>query len=174
MPQQNNPALSCANKRVKQRVRRALFSDLNLSDPFFDSFREDYAGFDDWFMKKSSSGEFAFIVEGEVGLDGFVYVKTETEEYGQIEPCLTSNLKLKIGSFKLKSTGRRVGERFTRSIFDYARQIGCLSIYFTIFCKYSYVAEMFQKCGFKYHGTKQSQSGEELVFVKDLPPERRH
>lgn len=53
------------------------FSDCDLSDCFFDSLREDYAGFNDWFKKKSVGGEQTYIYSDERGIQAFLYIKPE-------------------------------------------------------------------------------------------------
>ncbi len=37
------------------------FLEINLKDPFFDSLRANYEGFDDWFNKKALSGAKALV-----------------------------------------------------------------------------------------------------------------
>ena len=46
------------NYRVLSVIKKH-FGDINLNDPFFDSFREDYIGFDKWFNKKAD--EIAYV-----------------------------------------------------------------------------------------------------------------
>lgn len=53
------------------------FSDCNLNDCFFDSLREDYAGLDDRFRKKSAGGEQAYVYSDEGGIQVFLYIKPE-------------------------------------------------------------------------------------------------
>ena len=56
-------------------VKKNLFGDINLQDGFFDSFREDYIGFDKWFNRKSD--EYAYICKYKEDLRAFLYVKFE-------------------------------------------------------------------------------------------------
>lgn len=148
-----------------KRVERILFSDIDINDPFFDSFKIDYCDFEHWFSRKSRDGSFAFVANGECGIEGFIYVKEELHDYGEVSPDLPPSRKLKIGSLKLKSSGRRLGCKFVKSILGYAKSIGCESVYFTIFDKYAYVIDLFQQFGFKYHGIKQSENGKEEVYL---------
>ena len=39
----------------KDAIKLVKFKDLNLEDPFFDSLRDDYEGFNDWFERKALS-----------------------------------------------------------------------------------------------------------------------
>ncbi|WP_194145603.1 hypothetical protein [Helicobacter apodemus] len=38
------------------------FNEINLQDTFFDSLRQDYQGFDNWYNRKASQGEKAYIL----------------------------------------------------------------------------------------------------------------
>ena len=61
------------------------FSDINLSDPFFDSLKADYPGtestsaFANWFPRKAQEGRTALVFDDEDGLGAFVCIKSETE-----------------------------------------------------------------------------------------------
>lgn len=153
---------------LKNVVRRSLFSDIDLSDSFFDSLKSDYLDFFTWFAKKSNSGEYAFVVENEHRLSGFLYVKKEMGDESCVYPPLPKSKVLKVGSLKIESSGKGVGARFIRSIVNYAKETECSHVYFTVFDKYPYVVNVFKKVGFKYHGIKQSQNGLESVYLCDV------
>ena len=55
------------------------FANINLKDPFFDSLRANYDGFDDWFNKKASSGTNALVYYNDAALLDFLYLKDENE-----------------------------------------------------------------------------------------------
>lgn len=114
-------------------VKRVRFGSVNLSDDFFKYFRLMYPGFDNWFNRKFD--EYAYIVDGEKGLEGFLYIKTEErdEPYGHFSKPFASKKRLKIGTFKVVSTGYRLGERFIKIIMDNALRRGVEEIYVTIF-----------------------------------------
>ena len=57
------------------------FSFINIDDPFFDSLKEDYPEFEEWFGRKSVQGEEAIVQYDEEGhLQGFLYTKDESQE----------------------------------------------------------------------------------------------
>lgn len=57
------------------------FLSVNLADTFFDSLKEDYPKFEEWFWKKSVQGEEAIVQYDEEGhLQGFLYTKDESQE----------------------------------------------------------------------------------------------
>lgn len=39
-------------KRLANNITHKTFNEINLEDSFFDSLREDYLGFDEWFKRK--------------------------------------------------------------------------------------------------------------------------
>ncbi len=139
-------------------VSKKLFGNVNLKDTFFDSFREDYPGFDNWFNKKSE--ETAYITENQENVLSFLYVKVENtdENYSDITPVFTPKKRLKIGTFKVESNGVRLGERFLKIIFDNAVVNKVNEIYVTIFDKreeQKRLIEMLKTWGFAEHGTEK-------------------
>jgi predicted nucleic acid-binding protein len=154
-------------------VSKKLFGYVNLKDTFFDSFREDYPGFDKWFNKKSE--ETAYITENRGSVLSFLYVKVEKEDenYSDITPVFTQKKRLKIGTFKVESNGVRLGERFLKIIFDNAVVNKVNEIYVTIFDKSEEqvrLIEMLKLWGFTEHGIKKSGCGEEIVLTRDFIP----
>lgn len=146
----------------------APFKDINLNDSFFDSLKNDYSEFTDWFMRKSKENDSAFIqmVDGE--LEGFLYLKKEKGPITDLEPPLDCSIALKIGTFKIVPHGTRLGERFIKKSLDYAINNSIDIIYVTIFSHHDYLLQMFKNFGFKVYGTKTTINGEENVLVKNL------
>ncbi len=149
------------------------FAAVDLNDSFFDTLREDYGGkdFDDWFKRKGK--EKAYVFRDEEGLRGFLYVKTELpneSDYLKITPVLSPKKRLKVGTFKIKSSGIRLGERFLKIIFDNARNNHVEEIYVTLFEDkredVKVLQNLMQQWGFQKHGYK-SDTGE-VVLVKSM------
>jgi len=154
-------------------VTKKYFGDVNLQDNFFDSFREDYVGFDKWFNRKSD--EIAYITYNKEKILSFLYLKIEDrgENYSDIEPIFSKKRRLKIGSFKVVSNGVRLGERFLKIIFDNAFINKVDEIYVTIFGQRNdekRLIALLEKWGFIFHGKKHSSSGDELVYVRKFAP----
>lgn len=156
-----------------QSVRYEYFGNIDLHDEFFDSFRGDYVGFDTWFNKKAGKNEKAYVYHEDGALKAFLYLKTETEgeNYSNIDPPFNQKVRLKIGTFKVVSNGLRIGERFLKIIFDNAWKLKVSEIYVTIFetrPELLSLVSLLEKFGFKFHGYKTSESGEEGVYVRDF------
>lgn len=103
-------------------VQQKLFGELDLRDPFFDSLKEDYPGFDKWFHKKANDKVYVTTNKENGKLLSFLFLKTEDkdEAYPDITPSFKSKKRLKVGTFKVVSNGVRLGERFMKIIFDNA------------------------------------------------------
>lgn len=152
-------------------VKLKTFGSLNLGDPFFDSLKEDYPGFEKWFHKKNEQK--AYVFESKNEIHGFLYVKLETpnDSYEDIEPTFEPKRRLKVGTFKIDESlkGFRLGERFLKIIFDNAVASKVDEIYVTLFENHrnqiDRLAELLKDWGFVYWGTK---SGKESVLVKKM------
>ncbi len=152
-------------------VNLKKFCDINLQSPFFDTLREDYEGvkFDKWFKKKADEKAYVFELSGE--LKGFLYLKVEMpdEKYLDINPAMPSKKRLKVGTFKILSTGFRLGERFIKIIMDNAVKSQVEEIYVTLFEKKRKeviaLKDLMMKWGFSKFGYKDNG---ELVLVKEM------
>lgn len=162
-----NPALIEYNMLAVEKI---LFGAVDIKDVFFDSFRVAYPGFDKWFMSKCD--EEAYICKDNYGkILGFLYLKTEdvSENYSDIFPVFSPKRRLKVGTFKVESTGFRLGERFIKIIFDNAIQRKVEEIYITMFTdreELSALYDLVVRWGFSKHGVKSANGKEETVLVK--------
>lgn len=153
-------------------VRKRRFGEIDIKDPFFDSFKNDYPGFEKWFIQKTD--EFAYVSQNDISGDvlSFLYLKSEDqhEDYRDIHPPFEPKRRLKIGTFKVISNGFRLGERFLKIVFDNALARKVDEIYVTIFNRTNEqksLIQLLEQWGFILHGKK----GEELVYVR--PFDRR-
>ncbi|AIQ46491.1 acetyltransferase [Paenibacillus sp. FSL R7-0273] len=148
-------------------IETKKFKEINLNDPFFVTLKEDYPGFEQWFMKKGSETAQVFYNESDM-LEAFLYMKTETGPINDVHPVLGEGSWLKVGTMKVNPHGTRLGERFIKKILDYAIVKDIKNIYVTVFDKHQKLVETFKKYGFKVSGSKVSPAGEELVLTKSL------
>lgn len=157
-------------------VKKVDFANVDIKDPFFDSFREDYAEFDKWFKKKSDDA--CYVCYSDNNLTAFLFIKLETEEenYFEITPLFSKRKRLKIGTFKVTENGYKIGERFLKIIFDNALQYKVDEIYVTIFNKreeQERLIDLLKIWGFVNFGTKATINGVENVlnreFSKSIP-----
>lgn len=145
------------------------FKNINLDDPFFDSLKEDYKEFTDWFNKKKNNDDGAFVFMNSQGvLDGFLYLKNEAEELNDITPKQPNKRRLKIGTLKINPHGTRLGERFIKKVFDISLVRNIDEIYVTLFEKHTALLNLFQKYGFVVRANKLTPNGCELVLFKNI------
>lgn len=152
-------------------VQKLKFGKINLDDSFFDSLKEDYEGFDKWFVKKYDEEAYITINSNNGMLLSFLYLKVEDEKenYLNVNPILPPKRRLKIGTFKVISNGFRLGERFIKIVFDNALKNHVQEIYVTIYDRrpeQRRLIELLEQWGFVLWGVK----GEEKVYVRDFSP----
>ncbi len=153
-------------------VEKTYFGNVDINDNFFDSFRNSYPEFDKWFARKCD--EEAYICNTDEGkILGFLYLKTEGfgENYSDITPPFKPMRRLKVGTFKVESTGFRLGERFIKIIFDNALQRNVDEIYVTLYTdreELTALASLLQRWGFIRHGVKKGNNKDEYVLIKKM------
>ena len=150
-------------------VQKLKFGRINLDDEFFASLKEDYVGFEKWFIKKFDEEAYITINSNNGLILSFLYLKVEDkdENYADVLPVFSPKKRLKVGTFKVINNGFRLGERFMKIIFDNALKNNVEQIYVTIFDKrdeQKRLIEMLQRWGFTLWGKKN----EELVYVRDF------
>lgn len=142
------------------------FAEIDLQDPFFQSLRNDYPGFDDWFRGKSSQD--AFVQYENNKIIGFLYLKVEEHYVDDVEPAIYANKIIKVGTFKIEAHGTKMGEQFIKVIMDYAANENADVCYVTIYEKHSSLINLVQKFGFELYGTKGYGTYKENVYLKRM------
>ena len=148
-------------------IQKKRFGELKLDDPFFDSLKNSYAGFDNWVQKKASAGEEAYVVvDQRTGrLSAMLYLKDEEGIDESTIPALTIP-RLKVGTFKVgfnhhTSVGKRLLavalRRFAESNYEY--------IYVTMFdnANTQPLRGLMEEYGFVERAIKR-ESGEKVLF----------
>jgi predicted nucleic acid-binding protein len=155
-------------------VSKEYFGNINIDDDFFDTFKEDYPGFEKWFNRKSD--EIAYICKSDNNsILAFLYLKieNESENYSDITPKFEKKKRLKIGTFKVVLNGYKLGERFLKIIFDNALANKVDEIYVTIFPKRTgqiLLIKLLTDWGFSFYGKKDSFGDDERVYVRKFSP----
>lgn len=153
-------------------VQKSDFGEIDITNSFFDSFREDYNEFDSWFIKKFDN--VCYVCHSDDNLTAFLYIKVEeagSESYSEITPIFTKKKRLKIGTLKVVSNGYKIGERFLKIVFDNANRYKVEEIYVTIFEKrpeQGQLIEMLKDWGFVKHGIKTTKNGDEIVLTRNF------
>lgn len=151
-------------------VQKLKFGRINIGDDFFASLKEDYVGFDKWFIKKLDEEAYITVNSNNGLLLSFLYLKVENieENYRNISPVFLPKKRLKVGTFKVINNGFRLGERFMKIIFDNALKNKVDEIYVTIFDKRDEqrrLIDLLEQWGFVLWGKMDDN---ELVYVRDF------
>lgn len=154
---------------MSRQLKKTLFSNLNIDDPFFDSLKSGYDEFPNWFEGKSRAGEDLYIVEdNESTLTGMIYLKREEGPVLDTQPPLPSKSWLKIGTLKIEGRGTKLGERVIKKILDTAISEDVDAIYVTVFEVHQSLRTLFSRYGFEHVANKTTDNGTEIVLVRDL------
>lgn len=143
------------------------FAEIDLNDPFFQSLREDYPGFDAWFKKKKDQDAFVQFDDNNK-IVGFLYLKVEVGEVSDVTPVLYANRILKVGTFKIDAHGTKLGEQFIKVIMDYAINEQVDVCYVTIYSKHDSLIRLVEQFGFELYGKKGMGKYEENVYLKKM------
>ena len=143
------------------------FKEVNLEDPFFDSLKADYKGFEEWFGRKSDND--AYIQKkNDSSLQAFLYLKIEDESITDVTPNFPEAKRLKVGTFKIEAHNTKLGEKFVRMIMHHALYEKVEEIYVTIFEKHVGLVNLLQKYGFEKKAIKGDTDNPESVYVKSM------
>jgi acetyltransferase (GNAT) family protein len=150
-------ALSQEGISLSRQLFLTRFSELNLEDPFFDSLKAAYRRFPIWCARKGDE-ELYVVREDNHQLSGMIYLKREDGEVADIRPTLPKGRWLKVGTLKIEARGTKLGERVLKKILDTAIAEHADGIYVTIFSVHADLIDLFERYGFREHGTKTSQN----------------
>ncbi|MDD2781482.1 GNAT family N-acetyltransferase, partial [Sulfuricurvum sp.] len=152
-------------------LSNSFLHELNVKLPFFDSLREDYSKFDEWFIEKSREGRKAQIARDDEGnLSAILIYK---EEIGEIITNDSRGLgakSLKLSTFKVgeEVRGQKIGELFLKSSFEYARKNACKYVYLTVHPdKHGYLQDLCKEFGFFEFG-KDIKSNRDMILAKQI------
>ncbi|MDX7783014.1 hypothetical protein SJR90_11765 [Aeromonas caviae] len=130
-------------------ISNKKFRDININDPFFDSLKSDYPEFSEWFSKKGN--EEALLSCNDRGMiDGFLYLKIEDEELGNMTPSFGRARRLKLGTVKVDAHGTKLGERFLHKALNFAMSNSIDEIYVTVFDKHAGLISLLQRPEFRF------------------------
>lgn len=138
---------------------------INLSDPFFDSLREDYPGFDDWFRSKAADGREAFVIfDPDGACAGLCALKPADDELG-LGGEVTKISTLKVAE---KHKGNRYGELLLKAMFRHVHRNRDDALWVTVFPRHGDLLDLLHAFGFRDHG--EHPTGEVRLVKRLRPP----
>ncbi len=141
-----------------------------LKEPFFDSIRSDYNGFDDWFCSKAMEGRHAWVYcdGADQAIAAICIYTVQTNEPITDDGKVLEGDALKLSTFKVGDAvrGRKIGELFLRAAFQYATNYQCESIFLHANDEQQkHLKNLIDDFGFRYFGVYQGDG----VYVKEHP-----
>lgn len=141
-------------------------SDIDISDPFFDSLKADYQEFESrWFPKCCADGREALVFYDEHGLGAFVAAKGEFEPISLSGIELPARSRIKISTLMIaeRFRGQRLGEGAIGLLLWMWQKSLAEEIYITVFPSHSDIISQLTKFGFDNIGINARG---EFVFLR--------
>lgn len=146
----------------------------HLNTPFFDSLREGYGGFNDWFAKKAQAGRNAWVNWERPNMLGGICIYDRQVNEQITDDITLAGPALKLATFKVGDTnrGKKVGELFLKMAFRHAT----LNRLENIFIhgdedQHRFLFEMLEDFGFTRVGSHPGSNGRDAVYLKPHPVE---
>jgi len=152
--------------RVEEKEFYEISHYIN-NDPIFDSIRNDYEGFNDWFQKKCiAEHRKCWVVQEDRKLAGIVIKKDNDNE----KLSFDANKVMKVCTFKVAEDyrGEKLGEQLLKQILWYAHKNNYNGIYLTAYPKkQEFLINFLERFGFFISG----KVGEgQIILEKRLTP----
>lgn len=157
-------------------IKQEYLYNLNLEDEFFTSLRMDYKGFDRWFKDKQRKNFQAYVTQDQQNkVTSFLMLKEEgkDEDYSSFDTPFKPARRLKVATFKVADTGKKIGECFIKIMIKEAIEKNIDEIYVTTFERQKSLIYLLEQYGFKlatYKNTTKSDDTveREAIFVKNI------
>ncbi len=138
--------------------------DIDSTDPIFDSFRKDYATFDNWLAKCQLDQRTAWVIRDDGNLTAVCIIKEHDDE------LQLAGKTLKVCSLKVSEAraGRRYGELLLKTIFRYLAENGYEHVFLTVFEHHVGLITLLEDFGFIRREPDKGTG--ERYYVKALHP----
>lgn len=150
-------------------VKTVPLREISVRQAFFDSLREDYSGFDQWYGRVAKEGRMAWVIdkESEV-LDTLCIFKEEANGESITDDGRTLPGRfLKMCTLKVTANGYRYGQRLLYASFQYALRNGLGYVYAQVReANHERMVRLLRQFGFKRYGAYHADT----TYVKDLSP----
>ena len=159
-------------------IENKSLKEIEYHDSFFDSLREDYYNFNDWYKLKMNNDYKAYVTYNNKKLSSFLLLKIENkeEDYKDFEIPFNKEKRLKICTFKVEEKNKNIGKTFLDIIEKTALDNNIKEVYITINKKYISLINYLKKYNFNYYGEKFTKNGngniiKEQIYLKKLNKE---
>lgn len=136
---------------------------LNLRDPFFDSLREAYPEFDQWFGRISAQGRKSWVMLDK-GMIQAICIYNEEREHSDSPQIPLPTLKLNTLKISERYSGKKISELLLKMAFKYVIDNNLKSLYLTMFPDNFSLRYVIEDFGF----TDVGQKGSEIIYAKKM------
>jgi hypothetical protein len=156
-------------------VEDKLCNEFNPEDPFFESLKQDYPGFDAWFKGCMRKQRACWLIRQEHTIGGLIIYKDENRsdpnEKAELDALgVPGDKVLKLCLFKIgeNARGEKYGEQLLKKAMGYAYRNKYDTLYLTVFPKHKTLVSLIESLGF----IRAKEKGDELVYFKysKVPP----
>ena len=150
------------------RISTRMIRDIDVADHFFDSLREDYVEFDQWYARAAAQNRKAWIVSDRRPIDALCIFKEELvgEAVNDQEETLPGQF-LKLCTLKVAELGVKYGERLLFAAFHYCVQRRLTAVYVQVReGKHLELVDLLLRFGFVEKGRYRK----DITYVKDMTP----
>ena len=146
-------------------VETKFLYEIDVEDVFFDSLRQGYPGFNDWYHRKSEEGRQAWtILSGDV-ISALCIYKEERDEKVTTAGNILRGRSLKLCTLKVADLGKKYGERLLYVAFNYATDNKFDYVYIQVQEeKHGYLVSLLTDFGFQKYGDYNTDA----TYVKDM------
>lgn len=139
-----------------------------LNDVFFDSLRESYSGFNNWFIKCAKENRYCYTLRVENKISAILIFHREKHTDHAL-PDINDDA-IKMCTLKVAETvfGYRLGELFLNKMFDMCIKRKINHLYLTVFPHHVQLIELLGKYGFVKYQFINKHNKEELRMIKSL------
>lgn len=151
-------------------IQDRFLYEFDVSQGFFDSLREGYSEFDNWYLAKAAEHRRAWCVCDNDTIHAICIYKTESSPAVVDSGAPLDGAALKLCTFKVGEAmrGRKLGERLLFAAFKYAFDNGVSHVYLHTFGReHELLVSLCVEYGFEFVGKYQ---GQEDVYVKNMSP----
>ena len=146
-------------------VEKKFLYEIDVEDAFFDSLRQGYPDFNDWYHRKSEEDRQAWTILSGRSISALCIYKEERDEKVTSAGEILRGKSLKLCTFKVADLGKKYGERLLYVAFNYATGNKFDYVYIQVQEeKHGYLVSLLTDFGF----TKFGDYNNDTTYVKNM------
>ena len=144
--------------------------EVDINDNFFDSLKDNYYGFEEWFLKKQKENVKAYVQRRNGKILSFLLLKIEDEkeDYSDFIKPFKPGRRLKISTLKDIDSDRKMGKVFIKIIEKTAINEKVSEIYTAVYDKYEYLIKILEDNGFKKYTKKKTLNRDGVEELENI------